>query len=312
MDQNLKSKKTMTKIHTLDLNFLGIPKTIASYLIPHSHGVILVESGPGSTIHELEKGLDKYGFSLTDVTDVLLTHIHLDHAGAAGALSQQGAQVYVHEIGAPHMLAPERLIISATRIYGDRMDTLWGDFLPVPENKLTILSGDGEIEVQGLLFRYLDTPGHASHHLSYILEDTCFSGDVGGVRLPGPPFLRLPTPPPEFHIESWRESITKLKAADFTRIAPTHFGIFDDAKSHLNSLEKTLNDVEHWMEGILPSIAEKEGLREPFTEWELARCADAGLDQEILHAYSLAMPIGMGADGIWRYWHKYRAEEFGV
>ena len=142
---------------------------------------------------------------------------------------------------------------------------------------------------------------------AYIFEDTCFSGDVGGVRLPGPPFLRLPTPPPEFHIESWRESIMKLKAADITRIAPTHFGIFEDAAWHLNTLEQTLNDVEQWMEATLPYIHERKILHEPFAQWELARCKAASLDNDKLHAYSLAMPLGMDADGIWRYWDKFRA-----
>ena len=298
-----------TAIHTLDLNFQGIPNTIASYLIPHQQGAILVESGPGSTLPELERGLAKFGFSFADVTDVLLTHIHLDHAGAAGWLARQGANIYVHEVGAPHMLAPERLIISATRIYGEMMDSLWGKFLPVPKDKLTILSGDGEIEIQGLNFRYLDTPGHAFHHLSYIFEDTCFSGDVGGVRLPGPTFLRLPTPPPDFHIESWRKSISKLQGENFSRIAPTHFGIFENTNAHLNTLEKTLDDVEKWMDTTLLDIREPEELRDRFAEWEYARCSAAGLDQETLHSYSLAMPLGMGADGIWRYWNKYRTSE---
>lgn len=296
----------MTKIFTLDLNFQGIPKTIASYLIPHNLGVILIESGPGSTLPELEKGLAKNGFAFSDVTDVLLTHIHLDHAGAAGWLARQGAQIYVHEVGAPHMLNPEKLIKSATRIYGERMDSLWGAFLPVPEEKLTILSGDGKIDIHGLPFQYLDTPGHAFHHLAYVFENTCFSGDVGGVRLPGPPFLRLPTPPPEFHIESWRESITKLKVQNFSRIAPTHFGIFEDTGWHLNVLEQTLNDVEQWMVATLPETPSREALRAPFADWEYTRCENAGLDPDSLHAYSLAMPLGMGADGIWRYWDKYR------
>ena len=299
----------MTDIFTLDLNFLGIPETIASYLIPHSQGAILVESGPGTSLSGLEMGLKKNGFTFADVTHVLLTHIHLDHAGAAGWLARQGAQIHVHEVGAPHMLNPEKLIKSATRIYGDQMDSLWGEFLPIPEDSLTILAGDGEFEINGLPFRYLDTPGHAFHHLAYIFEDTCFSGDVGGVRLPGPPFLRLPTPPPEFHIETWRETITKLRAAGFSRIAPTHFGIFEDAVWHLNALEQTLIDVEHWMEATLPDIQEREILRDPFIQWEYARCEAAGLDDEILHAYSLAMPLGMGADGIWRYWDKFRTPQ---
>jgi glyoxylase-like metal-dependent hydrolase (beta-lactamase superfamily II) len=299
----------MTNIIALDLNFQGIPETIASYLIPHSQGAILIESGPGSTLLELEIHLAKFKFTFADVTHVLLTHIHLDHAGAAGWLARQGAQIYVHEVGAPHMLNPEKLIRSATRIYGDLMHTLWGEFLPVPEKKLTILAGDGEFEIHGKHFNYLDTPGHSFHHLAYIFEDTCFSGDVGGVRLPGPPYLRLPTPPPEFNIESWRETIAKLKTANFSRIAPTHFGIYEDAAWHLNALEQTLNDVERWMEASLPSIHKREALRDLFAQWEYARYEAFGLEENILHAYSLAMPLGMGADGIWRYWNKFRASE---
>ncbi len=207
------------------------------------------------------------------------------------------------------MLNPEKLIKSASRIYGDLMESLWGEFLPVPEEKLNILVGDGKITIHNQPFYYLDTPGHAFHHLAYIFKDTCFSGDVGGVRLPGPPFLRLPTPPPEFHIEKWRESINKLKAASFSRIAPTHFGVFGDASWHLSTLEQTLNDVEQWMETTLPNIHKRDVLREPFIQWELARCKAASLDDEILHAYSLAMPLGMGADGIWRYWDKFRSAQ---
>ncbi len=297
----------MTTIHTLDLDFQGIPHTIASYMISHKEGVILVESGPGSTLRGLEAALGAHGYTLKDITDVLITHIHLDHAGAAGYLARQGAEIHVHEFGAKHLINPEKLINSATRIYGEMMGPLWGEFLPVPEEKLHPLSGDGEIELHGIPIRYLDTPGHARHHLSWIVADTCFTGDVGGVRLPGPRYLRLPTPPPEFHIESWRETIVKFRAAGFKRIAPTHFGIFDDVDWHLDALESTLNDLETWMEATLSRIAEREDLYQPFNEWELARCAAAGLDDAALHAYSLAMPIGMGADGIWRYWHKFRA-----
>jgi glyoxylase-like metal-dependent hydrolase (beta-lactamase superfamily II) len=296
----------MTEINTIDLNFQGIQKTIASYAIPHENGVILIESGPGSTIPELGKGLKNLGFSFNDITDILLTHIHLDHAGAAGWLARKGAKIHVHEVGAPHMLKPERLLISATRIYGDLMEQLWGKFIPVPEENLITLAGDGEIEIQNLRFNFLETPGHASHHLSYIFEGTCFSGDVGGVRLPGPPFLRLPTPPPEFHIEKWNESVNKLIEADITRIAPTHFGIFEDATWHLKKLQRTLVDIERWIEDTLPNTRNNEKLKEQFSNWELARCKMAGLDDFALHAYSLAMPLEMGADGIWRYWDKFR------
>src|SRR5574339_487761 len=133
-----------TRIVTLDLNFQGRPHAIASYLIRTGDAVVLVESGPGSTRASLEAGLAKEGLSSRDVTHVLLTHIHLDHAGAAGWLARQGAQVYVHPVGAPHMLNPEKLIASATRIYGDKMEPLWGEFLPVPEDKLHIPQGAEE------------------------------------------------------------------------------------------------------------------------------------------------------------------------
>jgi len=269
--------------------------------------VVLVESGPSSTLPELERGLTDNGFSVSDVSDVLLTHIHLDHAGAAGWLSQQGANIYVHKVGAPHMLNPEKLINSATRIYGDLMESLWGQFLPVPEEKLTILTDGDEIEINDLVFVAIDTPGHAIHHIAYLFEDICFSGDVGGVRLPGPPFLRLPTPPPDFHINSWRESIAKLRAVPFRRIAPTHFGIYEDANWHLNNLEQTLDEIEQWMEAILPNINEPQALHQPFAIWEYSRCKAVGLDEDTLHAYSLAMPLGMGADGIWRYWNKFKS-----
>ena len=255
----------MTEIKTLDLNFQGISETIASYMIPHAQGVILIESGPGSTLPNLERCLAKHGVTFADVTHVLLTHIHLDHAGAAGWLAHQGAQIYVHEVGAPHMLNPEKLIKSATRIYGDLMDTLWGDFLPVPEEKLTILAGDGQFEILGLPFQYLDTPGHAYHHMAYIFEDTCFSGDVGGVRLPGPPFCACQPRPQNFILKVGVRASQKLKAADFSHIAPTHFGIFEDAAWHLEALERTLNDVER-VDGshTCPILMKKKRCATPF------------------------------------------------
>src|SRR5688572_8379493 len=128
----------MADVSILDLNFKGIPGAIASYLIPHREGVVLVEAGPGSTTDRLQARLGEEGYQLSDVTDVLLTHIHLDHAGAAGWLAGHGARIHVHPNGAGHLINPEKLITSATRIYGDSMDTLWGAFLPVPEERLSI------------------------------------------------------------------------------------------------------------------------------------------------------------------------------
>lgn len=299
-----------TSIYTLDMNFRDIPGSIAVYLIPHNNGAVLVECGPGSTIHELEAGLKAYGFQINDITDVLLTHIHLDHAGAAGWLAQHGARVHVHPVGAPHLVDPGRLLDSARRIYGDMMEALWGEFLPVPEDRLSVLEDDGEIEIQGLRFRPLDTPGHAYHHFVYLFEDVCFSGDIGGVRMGGTRHLRLPMPPPEFHLELWRESILKLQTeynrGAFRRIAPTHYGIFDDADWHLRALKQAIDEVEMWMVKAMAANPSLDELNEQFMQWTEQRSLRMGLEPAYLSAYESAIPSWMSAGGIFRYWQKIR------
>lgn len=295
-----------TDVITLDLNFQGKTQAIASYLIRHSTGVVLIESGPGSTLAGLQAGLASHGFSPSDVTHVLLTHIHLDHAGAAGWLARQGAQIYVHPVGAPHLLNPEKLLASAARIYGDQMETLWGEFLSVPENQLTVPEDAQEIVIGGLHFLPVDTPGHAEHHYAYVFEDICFSGDVGGVRIPGYRYLRAPMPPPELHFGKWRKSLERLRKENFRRIAPTHFGIFDDPEWHLQEVEKDLDQAERWLEQAMSTEPPVEELRRKFTGWMDSQGVQLGLDPDAVKAYALANPLGMSADGMLRYWKKVR------
>jgi glyoxylase-like metal-dependent hydrolase (beta-lactamase superfamily II) len=296
-----------TRIVTLDLNFQGRPHAIASYLIRSGDAVVLIESGPGSTRASLEARLAQEGLSPRDVTHVLLTHIHLDHAGAAGWLANEGATIYVHPVGAPHMLNPEKLLASAARIYGDRMESLWGEFLPVPENQLKVPNDAEMIGIGNLEFLPLNTPGHAEHHYAFVFEDIIFSGDVGGVRIPGYPYLRVPMPPPELHIERWHESLARLRAVKAGRIAPTHFGIFDDPDWQLNEVEKGLHDVSRWLEELMPSDPSIEELRGAFTRWMISDGEKAGLSEEVMEAYELANPPGMSADGLMRYWKKVRS-----
>ncbi len=295
-----------TNVITLDLNFQGNTQTIASYLIRHSSGVVLIESGPGSSITGLQTGLAAIGLTASDVTQVLLTHIHLDHAGAAGWLARQGAQIYVHPVGAPHMLNPEKLLASATRIYGDQMEKLWGEFLPVPKDGLVIARDGEEIVIGNLRFVPLDTPGHAEHHYVYLFEDICFSGDVGGVRIPGYQYLRVPMPPPELHFGKWRESIARMKKEKFARIAPTHFGIFDDPEWQLRAVERDLDESERWMEQAMPARPQIEDLRRQFTDWVNEEGRQQRLSEDVVRAYQLANPPGMSADGMLRYWNKFR------
>jgi len=294
-------------ITTIDLHFQGRTHAIASYLIRSGDAVVLVESGPGSTLAALEEGLAREGLTFRDVTHVLLTHIHLDHAGAAGWLSQQGAQVYVHPVGAPHVINPEKLIASATRIYGERMDSLWGEFLPVAEDHLHIPQDEEEIVIGNSKIIALHTPGHAEHHCCYLLEDLCFTGDVGGVRIPGYPYMRAPMPPPELHYAKWRETIKRLRSLKFPRIAPTHFGIYNDADWHLTELQKDLDEAEKWLEKVMVNDPAIESLRAQFESWMDKQIRSFNLSDEEIQAYTLANPLGMSADGMMRYWKKVRS-----
>lgn len=296
-----------SRILTIDLNFQNKTQAIASYLIRHNDGAVLIETGPGSTLSALETALSAEGLSPRHITHVLLTHIHLDHAGAAGWFAKQGAEIYVHPNGAPHLINPEKLIASAARIYGGKMDQLWGEILPVAENQLKVPNDAEEIVIGTLRFVPVNTPGHAEHHYAYLFEDVCFSGDVGGVRIPGFQYLRAPMPPPELNFERWRESLARLRSLKFSRIAPTHFGIFDDAAWQIDEMEKTLTEAEKWLAGVMAENPSIEELREEFTAWMQEQGKVKNLSDEVIRAYSLANPVAMSADGLMRYWKKFRS-----
>jgi glyoxylase-like metal-dependent hydrolase (beta-lactamase superfamily II) len=293
-------------VTVLDLKFQGRKWAIASYLLRHAGGAILIECGPGTCVAELRAALAHEGLKPPDITHVLLTHIHLDHAGAAGWWAQQGAEIIVHPVGGPHMLNPDRLLASAARIYGPAMEQLWGEFLPVRPDRLRIAQDGQQIEIGGLRLVPIDTPGHAEHHFAYLFEDMCFSGDIGGVRIPGHPYLRVPMPPPELHIERWRASLRRLQSLRFGRIAPTHFGVFEDPEWQLKQVEKGLDGAERWLEVVMRDDPTVEDLRERFTAWMAEEAASNGLSTDVTEAYALANPPGMSADGLERYWRKFK------
>lgn len=165
--------------------------------------------------------------------------------------------------------------------------------------------------IGNLEFLPINTPGHAEHHYAYIFEDICFSGDVGGVRIPGYPYLRAPMVPPELHLERWRKSLMRLREEKFARIAPTHFGIYDDPEWHLREVDKALDHAELWLEQTMsedpnPPI---EAMRDSFTEWMIVQATEMGLSEDVLKAYALANPPGMSADGLLRYWKKVKRAE---
>ncbi len=296
-------------IYTLDLHFLGMDGAIASYLIPHDHGAVLVECGPGSTVPVLLDQLKSYGFGASEISDVLVTHIHLDHAGASGWFAKKGARIHVHPVGAPHLVNPEKLLASAGRIYRDKMEILWGEFLPVPESQVVIHQDQEVIEIENLIFHALETTGHASHHFAYLLDGACFSGDIGGVRMSGARHIRLPMPPPEFHPPSWRKSLELLRQEEISYILPTHFGIFSDPDWHFAALEKALDDVENWMEEVMPKDLPAEEIEAEFLMWESKRAKADNLDASVSDVYKTANPPEISILGIQRYWRKYRQGE---
>jgi len=291
-------------VYTIDLKFLDLTETIAAYLVVGPGGPVLVETGPGSTLEAAVGGLAALGFAPADVRHVLVTHIHLDHAGAAGWWARQGAQVYVHHVGAPHLVDPSRLLASAARIYGDAMDALWGEMLPVPAERLTTVADDDRIGVAGLTFTAIDSPGHARHHHIFRLGDAAFTGDATGIRLPRSTFTILPSPPPEFDLKAWEDTLARLRRAQFSRLYPTHFGPIDDVREHLDSFDSLIHAAAGFVRERMEAGVERDALIAQYVEWNRSRAQAQGLSQEEFRRYETANPLFMAVDGLMRYWRK--------
>ncbi len=293
-------------IRVLDLHF-GVPGTIAAFLLPSADGPVLVETGPDSTYPELVRGLEAAGTSPEQVRHVLLTHIHLDHAGAAWRLARLGATVYVHPVGAPHLADPSKLLTSARRIYGERMDTLWGRLEPIPGECLRLVE-DGEVlRIGGLRLEALHTPGHATHHIAYRADGTVFTGDVGGVRIADGPVVP-PCPPPDIDLEAWRASIARLAVLDAEALYLTHFGRVTDVGSHLESLQRALESFASWVRERLHRGLEEGALVPLFEAYTEGFLAAQGCREPILTRYGLANPAFMSVAGLARYWRRREKE----
>jgi len=274
----------------IDLLHQGIERSVGCYLLDTEDGPALFDCGPSPTIATLKAGLANEGLELADIRHLLLSHIHLDHAGAAGALVREhpGLQVHVSEIGAPHLVDPSRLERSARRLYGDEFDRLWGKLVPVPGQNVHVV---GE-RVLGL--ECFPTPGHASHHVSYLDRDgTLYAGDAAGVRIQPGRYVMPPTPPPEVDVELWQQTIDEIDRRAPERLALVHFGVADDPTRHLADLRLELWD---WAEFVLGGAAEEE-----FVEYVRAELANAGED---VATYDVAMPLWQSYRGLARWAEK--------
>jgi len=280
-------------IEPIDLVHLDTPGIIGCYLLETGDGPALFDCGPATCVEQLKAGLSEHGLALTDLRHLLLSHIHLDHAGAAGTLVREhpGLQVHVSEIGAPHVLDPSKLEASARRLYGDAFDALWGELAPVPVENVHIV-GD---KVVGL--ECFPTPGHASHHVSYLdTQGTLYAGDAAGVRIGGGAFVMPPCPPPEFDLEAWEQTIFEIERRAPDRLALIHFGAYDDVEAHLAALRETLDRWAQWIE---------DGMDEQ-TFVAAARRDVSQTDPELADAYARAAPYWHHFRGIERYWRKRR------
>lgn len=294
-------------MRVLDLGFQGVERVIASFLLDTPVGPVLIETGPESTYARLEEGLRAHGVEPGAVRHVFVTHIHLDHAGAAWRLAELGATVYVHPKGAPHLVDPSRLLASAERIYGELLKPLWGELKGIPPERVRVL-GDGEVvDLGGVRVQALETLGHASHHHAYLVDGVVFAGDIAGVRIaPGP--VLPPTPPPDIHLESWYASLDRLLSLRPEALYLTHFGVYRDVEAHLLALRQALEDWAGWTLSRLREGLSQEEMTRRFEAYWREGLKRAGVDEAGMRLYELADPPYMNLQGLVRYWQKHHPE----
>ena len=274
----------------IDLEHLGRERVVGSYLLQGDEPA-LVDCGPASCLPALRAGLASEGLEVGDLRHLVLTHIHLDHAGAAGILVRENPALLVHvsEIGAPHLVDPTRLERSARRLYGEDFDRLWGPLLPVPEENVRVVGG------RVLGHEAFPTPGHASHHVSYLTADgTCFTGDAAGVRIPPSRYVAPVSPPPDIDVEAWERSLDAIGERRPERLCLPHFGIVDDPEDHVERCRAALST---WAERA------RHGTEEEFVraaEEEIQAAADAGTGA----VFRQAGPLSQSYAGLRRYWDK--------
>jgi glyoxylase-like metal-dependent hydrolase (beta-lactamase superfamily II) len=279
----------MSCLELIDLHFGTAPQAIGVYLVDTEDGPAIFDCGPASTLDTLEAGLAGHGLALTDVKHLLLSHIHLDHAGAAGSLVRRspGLTVWVSPIGRAHLIDPSRLERSARRLYGEMFDPLWGELAPVPEENVRVADGD----VLG--WDAFPTPGHASHHVSYLRDGTLLAGDAAGVRMPDAAYVLPVCPPPDITVEGWHETIEEIRRREPERLALIHFGVHDDVATHLDRLE---SELDRWAARVRDGMSQEDFVA-------TAR-ADLG---ERADVYDRVAPLWQSYLGMQRYWETQKA-----
>lgn len=287
---------------------MGMPETIGVYLLESSDGPILFETGPYSCLPYLEKGLSASGYKKEDIKHVFLTHIHLDHAGAAWAFAAHGATIYVHPIGVKHLVDPTKLVSSATKIYGDKMDLLWGQFEPTSKERLVIAEHGQHFEIGNQTIKALHTPGHAVHHIAWNTSAGVVCGDVAGIRIGAGPAMP-PCPPPDVNLSHWRESIDILLDEEPNTLFIAHFGRHKNAISHLTALKEEIEEWDQFTFDLYKSTPDPKEALPVFREWIAQRILTISEDKNLLPTYAIANPPWMSIHGLYRYYTKREKAE---
>jgi glyoxylase-like metal-dependent hydrolase (beta-lactamase superfamily II) len=291
---------------TIDVNYRGRERVIAACLLEGPRGVAIVDPGPAASLAGLCAALAARGLELADVHDILLTHIHLDHAGATGTILRDHPRirVHVHERGAPHMVDPSRLLRSAARLYGPDMKRLWGEMAPVPPERVRVLTGGETIRAAGRDVLVAYTPGHASHHVSYFDPETrtALVGDTGGVRVGVSPVVLPPTPPPDVDLEAWDVSLNAIAGWQPATLFLTHFGRFGDPEAHLVELRRWLGELRGLATAVLGAVP-PEGRMAAFASGLEQRITERA-GAEAAAAYARAVPFEHCWLGMARYLEK--------
>jgi glyoxylase-like metal-dependent hydrolase (beta-lactamase superfamily II) len=301
----------VSDISYVDLNFCDTPKAIATGVYG-SDAVVLIDPGPGSCIDTLRSLLKAQGIRVSDIESLLITHIHLDHAGATGLLVEENPKikVFVHEKGAPHLIDPSKLINSANQLWGvEGVARLWGKVIPVPQANLHVLGERDRILAGGRLFDVRYTPGHASHHVSYFDEGSgiVWAGDTAGLRFTSKVFTLPPTPPPDIDLEAWRESVAKIRAWKPETVFITHFGPYSGVAEHLDHFETSLHDVAEIAKRAIDSDISDEAKYARFKADVEAYVHRAGVTDDDVRPLEHVGPLEFNWRGLVRYWKKKRS-----
>jgi glyoxylase-like metal-dependent hydrolase (beta-lactamase superfamily II) len=299
----------------VDLNFLGQPEIIATAVLQGPGGVALIDPGPSTTIESLRASLGRKGIRFADLGQLLLTHIHLDHAGVTGTLVRENPaiEVFVHERGAPHMSDPAKLLASATRLYGEAdMQRLWGAFLAVPSANLRVLAGGETIAAGGRQLEVAYTPGHASHHVSYFdrASRVAFVGDTAGIRRHAP-YVMPPTPPPDIDLEAWRESEARILAWDPDTLFLTHFGPFHGARVQFQDLRDNIEQWNRLVRRLIADASLTEAQRQDLFVEEATRELRRAVGEAEATLYGRAGRLDYSWQGLARYWRKRATVQHG-